>query len=203
MGRRGAAGDRERAARQARVVRHVPAARRAARVLLLRRHLPALSSTGSPTNSSSASAGGCRFSPARVLVIVGLYVRLTITETPVFREALERRERVKVPMVVVLRDHIRNARPRHARVARDVRALLPDDGVRAVVGHDARSASRASSSWSCSWSASLFFALTIPISAVLAERGRRGTLMWVTVGDRRSSAWSWRRCSRPARWRAC
>ena len=41
VGRRGAARDRERAARQARVVRHVPAARRAARLPLLRRHLPA------------------------------------------------------------------------------------------------------------------------------------------------------------------
>ena len=40
-----------------------------------------------------------------MLVLVGLYVRLTITETPVFRDALHRRERVKVPMVVVFRDH--------------------------------------------------------------------------------------------------
>ena len=40
-----------------------------------------------------------------MLVIVGLYVRLTITETPVFREALSRRERVKVPMFVVFREH--------------------------------------------------------------------------------------------------
>ena len=28
----------------------------------------------------------------------------------------------------------------------------------------------------------LFFALTIPIAAVLAERGRRVTLIWVSVG---------------------
>src|SRR5688500_11718190 len=40
-----------------------------------------------------------------VLVAVGLYVRLTITETPVFREALERQERVKLPLLVVFRDH--------------------------------------------------------------------------------------------------
>ena len=43
-------------------------------------------------------------------MIVGLYVRLTITETPVFRDALNRRERVKVPMMVVLRDHTGHAR---------------------------------------------------------------------------------------------
>ena len=41
VGRRGAAGDRERAAGQARLVRHVPAARRADRLLLLRRRVPA------------------------------------------------------------------------------------------------------------------------------------------------------------------
>ena len=40
------------------------------------------------------------FLASAALVIVGLYVRLTITETPVFREAIERRERVKVPMLV-------------------------------------------------------------------------------------------------------
>ena len=45
------------------------------------------------------------FLASAVLVIVGLYVRLTITETPVFRDALERRERVKVPIVVVFRDY--------------------------------------------------------------------------------------------------
>src|SRR5262245_4466427 len=45
------------------------------------------------------------FLASAVLVGVGLYVRLTITETPVFQQALNRRERVKVPMVVVFRDH--------------------------------------------------------------------------------------------------
>src|ERR1700675_3275632 len=45
------------------------------------------------------------FLASAVLVLVGLYVRLTITETPVFRDALSRRERVKVPMLTVFRDH--------------------------------------------------------------------------------------------------
>ena len=47
------------------------------------------------------------FLASAVLVFVGLYVRLTITETPVFREALNRGEQVKVPMLVVFRDHTR------------------------------------------------------------------------------------------------
>src|SRR6516165_1732084 len=45
------------------------------------------------------------FLASAALVLVGLYVRLTITETPVFREALSRRERVGVPIVAVFRDH--------------------------------------------------------------------------------------------------
>ena len=45
------------------------------------------------------------FLASAVLVFVGLYVRLTITETPVFQEVLERRQQVKVPMLVVFRDH--------------------------------------------------------------------------------------------------
>src|ERR1700730_9616301 len=45
------------------------------------------------------------FLASSILVFLGLYVRLAITETPVFREALERREQVKLPMLVVFRDH--------------------------------------------------------------------------------------------------
>src|SRR5512132_6248 len=42
------------------------------------------------------------FLASSALVGVGLYVRLTITETPVFREALKRSEKVEVPMVAVM-----------------------------------------------------------------------------------------------------
>src|SRR5271154_6219706 len=45
------------------------------------------------------------FLASAALVLVGLYVRLTIAETPVFRDALSRRERVKVPMLEVFRKH--------------------------------------------------------------------------------------------------
>src|SRR6202171_2828921 len=47
------------------------------------------------------------FLTSAVLVQVGLYVRLTITETPIFRDSVNRHERVKVPMLVVFRDHPR------------------------------------------------------------------------------------------------
>src|SRR3989440_5279174 len=39
------------------------------------------------------------FLASAALVLVGLYVRLTITETPVFQEALSRKARVGVPML--------------------------------------------------------------------------------------------------------
>jgi len=47
------------------------------------------------------------FLASAALVLLGFYVRLKLSETPVFREALQRREPVKWPMWVVLRDHAR------------------------------------------------------------------------------------------------
>ena len=43
-----------------------------------------------------------------VLVVVGLYVRLKITETPEFRRAIEKEERVSVPIAVIFRSHLRS-----------------------------------------------------------------------------------------------
>jgi metabolite-proton symporter len=45
------------------------------------------------------------FLASAALVGVGLWVRLTLTETPEFQRAIERAERVRVPILVVLRDH--------------------------------------------------------------------------------------------------
>src|ERR1700743_855838 len=47
------------------------------------------------------------FLASAILVFLGLYVRLTITETPVFQAALERHEQVKVPMLAVFRNYTR------------------------------------------------------------------------------------------------
>jgi len=47
------------------------------------------------------------FVSSALLVIVGLYVRLNITETPAFRAVLARQERVKVPMLAVITRHPR------------------------------------------------------------------------------------------------
>ena len=45
------------------------------------------------------------FLASALLVFVGLYVRLQITETPAFQAAIEKQERVKVPIVTVFREH--------------------------------------------------------------------------------------------------
>ncbi len=45
------------------------------------------------------------FLASAVLVLVGLYVRLQLTETPAFQRAVERKERVRVPILSVVRDH--------------------------------------------------------------------------------------------------
>jgi metabolite-proton symporter len=122
------------------------------------------------------------FLASAALVLVGLYVRLTITETPVFREAVERRERVGLPMVVVCRSY----------------------PMRLVVGVAMSLATFVlfylMTVFALTWGTTalgfsrqqflliqlfgiVFFALTIPVSAVFADRyGRRGTLLWTTVG---------------------
>jgi metabolite-proton symporter len=47
------------------------------------------------------------FISSAVLVALGLYVRLKIAETPAFRAAIERAERVRVPLVALLTHHSR------------------------------------------------------------------------------------------------
>lgn len=43
-----------------------------------------------------------------VLIVLGLWVRLSITETPEFAEAIKKQERVQVPLVELLRNHKRS-----------------------------------------------------------------------------------------------
>jgi metabolite-proton symporter len=120
------------------------------------------------------------FLASSVLVLVGLYVRLTITETPVFRDALNREERVKVPMLTVFRDH-----PRTLLVGTMVSlatfVLFYLMTVFALSwGTTALGYGRGKFLIMQLFSI-LFFAIGIPISAVMAERGRRSTLLWVTL----------------------
>jgi len=120
------------------------------------------------------------FLASAVLVLLGLYVRLTITETPVFQAALQRSEQVGVPILTVLRRH--------------TRALLA--GI--LVCLATFTIFYLMTVFTLSWATTalhykreqflliqlfgiLFFAITIPISALLAERGRRPVMFTVTA----------------------
>jgi metabolite-proton symporter len=120
------------------------------------------------------------FLASAALVLVGLYVRLTITETPVFRDALSRRERVKVPMLTVFREH-----PRTVLVGTLV--ALATFVIFYLMTVFALSWGTTALGYSrqkflvMQLFAIVFFAIFIPAGALLAERGRRSTLLWVTA----------------------
>jgi len=115
------------------------------------------------------------------LVAIGLYVRLTITETPIFAEALKKDQaRVKVPALAVFRNH-------------PVTLLLGT-----MISIIAYALFYLMSVFSLSWGTSqlgytrnqflvmqlfaiLFFAATIPIAGILAESGRRRAMIWMTI----------------------
>ena len=120
------------------------------------------------------------FLASAVLVFLGLYVRLTLTETPVFQEALDRGQQVKAPMLVVFRKHAK-------QLVSGVLVCLATFVLFYLM-----------TVFALSWGTSalgysrgkfllmqlfdiLFFALTIPLSAILVERGRRRMLLWITA----------------------
>jgi metabolite-proton symporter len=120
------------------------------------------------------------FLASAALVLVGLYVRLTIAETPVFREALGREERVKVPMFVVFREY-------PGTLVLGILASLATFVLFYLMTVFALSWGTTALGYSratflvIQLVGIIFFALTIPLSAVIAERGRRKTLLWVTI----------------------
>jgi metabolite-proton symporter len=120
------------------------------------------------------------FLSSAVLVFLGLYVRLTITETPVFREALERGEQVKVPMVAVFQRHTK-ALVAGVLLCLATFVLFYLMTVFALSwGTTALGYSRGKFLLMQLFDIA-FFALAIPISAVWAERGRRKVMLYVTV----------------------
>jgi len=123
-----------------------------------------------------------------VMVVIGLYVRLKLTETPVFARAVERGERVRTPVAQVFRTNWR-------QLILGTFVMLSTYTIFYVV-----------TTWALSFGtgkkppdgaglgfnyidflkmqliAVLFFAATIPIAGVLADRwGRRKTLLTVTA----------------------
>jgi metabolite-proton symporter len=119
------------------------------------------------------------FLASAALVLVGLYVRLTITETPVFRDALTRRERVKVPLFTVFRDY---PGPLLAGTLLSLATFVLFYLMTVFAlswGTTALGYSR-EKFLVMQLVGVLFFAGAIPIGGILAERGRRRTLLWVT-----------------------
>jgi metabolite-proton symporter len=120
------------------------------------------------------------FLASAVLVLLGLYVRLTITETPVFEASRERSEQVKLPMLTVLRDH---TRPLIAGILTCLATFVLFYLMTVFAlswGTSALHYSRASF-LVIQLVGILFFALTIPISALLAEHGRRRVMVAATA----------------------
>lgn len=121
------------------------------------------------------------FLSSAVLVAIGLYVRLALTETPVFQKMLDHQERVRVPFVTVVAEH-----PWALTIGTVIGVSIYADFYLTTV-------------FMLSWGTTtlgysreqflviqlfgtLFFAAGVPWSARLAERGRRRLLMWVNVG---------------------
>ena len=121
------------------------------------------------------------FLASALLVAVGLYVRLTIHETPVFQEALTRHERVKLPLLVVFRDYPKTLFL-GTLIALATFVLFYLMTVFALAWGTTALGYRRQQFLLIQLFGILFFALTIPISAVFADRhGRRRTLLWVTA----------------------
>lgn len=121
------------------------------------------------------------FLASALLVFVGLYIRLKLSETPAFTRAVENNERVRVPMLTIIKDHPRTL----------VLAMFAATATFVVF--------YLMTVFSLSWATSalgyarqeflvlqligvLFFALTIPISAIVADKaGRRSMLIGAAI----------------------
>ncbi len=121
------------------------------------------------------------FLASAVLVAVGLYVRLTLTETPVFQKVIDDHDRVRVPFVTVVGAH-----PWALVLGTIIGVSIYVDFYLTTV-------------FTLSWGTAelgytreqflliqlfgtLFFAAAVPWSAKMAEHGRRRLLLWVNAG---------------------
>jgi len=121
------------------------------------------------------------FLASALLVMMGLYVRLNLEETPVFKNAMEKEQRVAVPMFEVIRTH-----GKHLLLGTMLGMTTFVTFYLMTVfalswGTKALGFSRGQFLLMQMFSM-LFFAAAIPVSSVWADRkGRRVTQMWVSV----------------------
>ena len=120
------------------------------------------------------------FLVSSVLVLIGFYVRLLLTETPVFEKSMQRAEQVGFPILAVARHHLR-------ALVTGILVCLATFVLFYIM-----------TVFTLSWGTSvlhysrgsflqiqlvgvLFFAAAIPVSAWFAERGRKRLMLGVTV----------------------
>jgi len=121
------------------------------------------------------------FLASAVLVGVGLYIRLKITETPDFQKVLDSKARVKVPFVAVMRDH-RRALVLGTLIALSTFVIFYLMTVFALSWGTAQLGYTRQQFLLLQLFAVVFFALTIPLSALLADRrGRRSAMLLVSA----------------------
>jgi MFS family permease len=122
------------------------------------------------------------FLASAILVLVGLYVRLRLTETPAFERALANNERVRVPLATVVREHTRMlVLTTFAAVTTFVIFYLMT--VFTLSFGTTELGFQRQEFLLLQIVGVLFFAATIPISALAADRyGRRPVLIAATIG---------------------
>ncbi|AJD49502.1 major facilitator transporter [Isoalcanivorax pacificus W11-5] len=122
------------------------------------------------------------FLASALLVAIGLYIRLQIEETPVFRQTLDRNEQVKLPMVEVVRKHPRTL-VLGTLIALATFVLFYLTTVFSLTWGVSQLGYARDEFLTIQLFAVLFFALMIPVAALAADRyGRRRTLILVTAG---------------------
>ena len=122
------------------------------------------------------------FIASALLVWVGLYIRLRITETPEFLKVMHNQERVKVPVVAVFAKHTKVIFLGTAAVITTFLLFYIMTVFTLNWGTSALHYSR-ESFLIAQMISMLFFALGIPVSAVLADRkGRNNMLLVSSIG---------------------
>lgn len=120
------------------------------------------------------------FLASGVLVLLGLYVRLTITETPVFAASMARREAQKVPILSVVKNHFGVLcagilTSLSAFVAFYLMIVFTLAWATKALGYSKPEFLK------MQLVGVLFFALAIPAAALLAEKGRKPVMIGINV----------------------
>jgi metabolite-proton symporter len=120
------------------------------------------------------------FLASAVLVLLGLWVRLTITETPVFVESLKKTDHKGVPLATVFVKHAREL-VAGVLVCLATFVLFYLMTVFALSWGTTALHYTRDTFLKVQMLGVVFFGLLIPVSAVMAERGRRAVMMVATL----------------------